>query len=376
MPRSVGVVRTAILFMRMPRRSNSRNSIFQITLLCVAFLFCHPALCQPPAAQLFSESRPAMGTTFIIYLYSTDRPAADAAFNAAFDEIERIEDALSNYRPSSELSRINRLAATAATTTDPEVFNLLQTSFDYSRRSDGAFDITVGPLMQAWGFFRKNGQYPNRAELSRARASIGWKMVELDPQRRTIKFNTPGMELDMGGIGKGYAVDRVIDILREAGVKSALVDAGSSTLYALDAPPGKEGWKVVVPRPGDRSHGISEVLLRDNSLSTSGSYEKFFRLNGKTYCHIMDPRTGEPVQGMLQATVIAPSATATDALSTTIFVMGPAAGSKLLKSMPNTSAMWITNSANEPHIEQWHWSGRPCRTTEDCVATGEGNSTR
>jgi len=180
----------------------------------------------------------------------------------------------------------------------------------------------------------------------------------------------------MGGIGKGYAVDRVVDVLREAGVKSALVDAGSSTLYALGAPPGKEGWKVVVPRPGDRLHGISEVLLRDNSLSTSGSYEKSFRLKGKTYCHIMDPRTGQPVQGMLQTTVIAPTGTATDALSTTMFVMGPAAGSKLLESMPNTSAIWITNSTNEPRIEHWHWTGRLCRTTGDCVVTGEGNSTR
>ena len=311
-----------------------------------------------------------MGTTFTIYLYAPNQTMADEQFEAAFDEIERVEEALSNYRPSSELSRINREAAKEPTTTDPEVFKLLQTSFDYSRLSDGAFDITVGPLMRAWGFFRKNGHYPSPAELAHARTEVGWTKVKLDANQRTVRFAVPGMELDPGGIGKGYTVDRVIDVLREAGVRAALVDAGSSSLYALGAPPGKEGWKVIVPRPGDRARVISEVVLRDNSLSTSGSYEKFFRLNGKTYCHIMDPRTGEPVQGMLQTTVIAPTGTATDALSTAMFVMGPSTGRKLLESMPHTSALWITNSTNQTHIEQWHWPGKLCLTGDDCQAAG------
>ena len=315
-----------------------------------------------------------MGTTFTIYLYASNQTRADEEFEAAFEEVDRIEEALSNYRPSSELSRINRLAGQQKVTTDPEVFNLLETSFDYSRKSEGAFDITVGPLMRAWGFFRKNGQYPSRSDLERARAGTGWNKVDLNSQQRTVSFKIPGMELDMGGIGKGYAVDRVIDLLREAGVKSALVDAGSSTLYALGAPPGKDGWKVVVPKPGVRSQAISEVLLRDNSLSTSGSYEKFFRLNGRTYCHIMDPRTGEPVQGMLQTTVIAPTGTASDALSTTMFVMGAAAGGKLLESMPGTGAIWVTSDTTKPHVEQWHWTGRLCEA--DCVATTEGNTKR
>lgn len=301
---------------------------------------------------------------------------AAAAFDAAFDEIERIEEALSNYRPTSELSRINRLAGTQPVTTDPEVFHLLQTSFDYSRRSDGAFDITVGPLMRAWGFFRANGHYPTAAELSRARASVGWNKVDLDPELRTVEFRSPGMELDPGGIGKGYAVDQVVAVLRDAGIASALIDAGSSTLYALGTPPGKTGWKVLVPKPADRAHAISEVLLRDNSLSTSGSYEKFFRLDGRTYCHIMDPRTGSPVQGMLQTTVIAATGTDSDALSTAMFVMGPAAGRRLLESMPGTSAIWITGSADDPRIEQWSWPVGLCRQAELCSIDSKGNSTR
>jgi thiamine biosynthesis lipoprotein len=334
------------------------------------------AKAQTAAPQLFSDSRPAMGTTFTVYLYSSDRQTATAAFDAAFEEIERIEEALSNYRPTSELSRINRLAARQPVTTDPEVFRLLQISFAYSRRSEGAFDITVGPLMRAWGFFRSGGHYPTDVELSRARASTGWTQVALDPARRTVKFLSPGMELDPGGIGKGYAVDQVVRVLRDAGITSALVDAGSSTLYALGAPPGKNGWKVVVPTPGDRTHAISEVFLRDNSLSTSGSYEKFFRLAGRTYCHIMDPRTGSPVQGMLQTTVIAATGTDSDALSTTIFVLGAEAGRKLLESIPGTSAIWITEAVGQPQIEPWQWPSRVCRQQNNCSIETKGKDTR
>jgi len=364
------------------RNHKTRRYLWGRPRICVAafasilLLACGLANAQTAAVQLFSDSRPAMGTTFTIYLYSSDRGKATAAFDAAFDEIERIEEALSNYRSTSELSRINRLAASRPVTTDPEVFHFLQTSFDYSRRSDGAFDITVGPLMRAWGFFRAGGHYPSDAELSKARASIGWTKVALDPAHRTVKFLIPGMELDPGGIGKGYAVDQVARVLREASISVALIDAGSSTLYALGAPPGKNGWRVLVPKPGDRSHSISEVFLRDTSLSTSGSYEKFFRLEGRTYCHIMDPRTGSPVQGMLQTTVIAATGTDSDALSTAMFVMGPIAGRNLLQSMPGTSGIWITEGLDRLHIEQLRWPGRLCDRKDNCSIDTKGSNTR
>ena len=316
------------------------------------------AACLPASAadQLFTDSRPAMGTKFTIYLYAKDQAAASAAFDDAFDEIERIEEALSNYRETSELSRINREAGSHAVTTDPEVFGILQTSLDYSRRSNGAFDITVGPLMRAWGFFRGSGHYPTRRQLASARAHVGWRHVALDPAQRTVRFDMSGVELDPGGIGKGYAVDRVAARLREIGMTAALIDAGHSTLYAIGAPPGRDGWPVQVPTPGDTSRSISTVKLRDNSLSTSGSYEKFFRLAGRVYCHIMDPRTGEPVQGRLQTTVIAADATTTDALSTAMFVLGPQAGRELLQQS-KASAIWVEGSATSQHIETWHWPG-------------------
>jgi len=319
--------------------------------LLLALLIALPA----HTAELFMRSHPAMGSSFTIYLYAKDSAQAAAVFEAAFEEVERLEEALSNYRESSELSRINRLAGSEAVTTDPEVFGLLETSLDYSRKTNGAFDITVGPLMKAWGFFRASGHYPSQSELDDARAKVGWQNVHLDPANRTVRFSKPGVELDLGAIGKGYTVDRIVSILREAGIESALVDAGSSTLYALGAPPGKNGWVVRVPRPGHRDQTVSTVLLRDASLSTSGSYEKFFRLNGRIYCHILNPHTGRPVEGMLQTSVIARDGTTTDALSTSMFVMGPQAGKALLSTSPGAAGLWITGQAASPQLLPWNW---------------------
>jgi thiamine biosynthesis lipoprotein len=310
-----------------------------------------------PTEQMFSQARPAMGTTFTIFVYAVNQEQASEYFEIAFDEIERVEEALSDYRPTSELSRINRLAANETVTTDPEVFKFLQTSMDFSRKSDGAFDITVGPLMRAWGFFRGRGHYPTRDELSNARTSTGWQHVQLDSQKRTVHFDMEGMSLDPGGIGKGYVVECVANLLREAGVKTALIDAGSSTIYAMGAPPGKDGWTIQVPRPGDRAHAISTVVLRDTSLSTSGNYEKFFTLNGKVYCHIMDPRTGEPIQGTLQTTVITPNAADSDALSLIMFVMGPEKSEKLLDAIPGTSGMWVLGEPGKSNVIQRRWPG-------------------
>jgi thiamine biosynthesis lipoprotein len=335
------------------------------TLFAVVFGITMPVAAQvsrkdAPAGQpdrLFEQSQQAMGTVFTIYLYADNEQHADALFAMAFEEVQRLDQTLSNYNPQSELSRINGLAGRETVTTDPEMFSLLRTCLEYSKRSGGTFDITVGPLMRAWGFFRGQGRYPAPWQLDKAREKVGWEKVQLDPTARTIHFAVDGMELDVGGIGKGYAVDRVIALLRGAGVKTAMVDAGSSTLYALGAPPGKKGWLVRVPKPGDRSQTISTVLLRDESLSTSGSYEKFFQLNGRTYCHIMDPRTGAPVEGMLQATVIAADGTTTEALSKPMFVMGTEQGAKYLAEFPHVSGLWVTGQISSPRVVPWNWPG-------------------
>jgi len=282
-----------------------------------------------------------MGTVFTIYLYARDSLQAECLFEVAFEEIDRLDQTLSNYRATSELSRINRLAAREPVTTDPEVFGLLESALDFSERSDGAFDITVGPLMRAWGFFRGQGRLPLNEELRSAAETVGFHSVLLDAPTRTVKFAVPGVELDLGAIGKGHAVDRVAEVLRESGVESALIDAGSSTLHALGAPPGKNGWTVRIPNPGYRERTLSTVLLRDESLSTSGSSEQFFEFQGRRYCHVMDPRTAKPVEGVLQATLIANDSTTTDALSNAIFVLGHEEGKDMLGNIPHARALWV-----------------------------------
>jgi len=307
--------------------------------------------------ELFEQSRNAMGTVFVIYLYARDPLQAEALFEVAFEEVDRLDETLSNYRASSELSRINRLAAQEPVTTDPEVFGLLESALDFSERSDGAFDITVGPLMRAWGFFRGHGRFPLDEELHSAAEKVGFRNVLLDAPARTVTFAVPGVELDLGAIGKGYAVDRAAGVLRESGVESALIDAGSSTLHALGAPPGKSGWTVRVPHAGDRERTLSTVLLRDQSLSTSGSSEQFFEFKGRRYSHVMDPRTAKPVEGVLQATLIANDSTTTDALSNAIFVLGPEAGRNMLAQIADARAFWALNE-DRPESEgvaTWKW---------------------
>ena len=309
----------------------------------------------PKSDELFVQSRNAMGTVFTIYLYAETGEEAEVALEAAFEEIERVEEALSNYRESSELSRINRLAAQQPVTTDPEVFGLLETALSFGRQSRGAFDVTVGPLMRAWGFFRGEGRYPSDEELQRAREVVGQDKVQLESADRTVQFAVAGVELDLGAIGKGYAVDRAVKVLSEAGVDAALVDAGSSTLYAMNAPPGKNGWIVRLPRPEDKSQTVSTVVLRNESLSTSGVYEIFFQLDGRRYCHVMDPRVGTPVPGILQTTLIASDSTTTDALSNAMFVMGPQEGMKMLATLPNAHGLWIVGEMESQRLVQWRW---------------------
>ena len=265
-----------------------------------------------------------MGGIYSLVLYGPDRYQLEAASEAAFDEVRRLDALLSNYKPSSEWSEINRYAAERAVVVSAESFHLISACLEYSRRSEGSFDITVGPLMKVWGFYKGTGRLPHRAEIRSVLTSVGWTHVELGTAGRTVRFQRPGMSIDPGGIGKGYAVDQIVKILREAGVKSAFVSASTSTVYAMGTPPGEAGWKVTISDPKDRKRSVAETLLKDESLSTSGNYEKFFVAGRHVYSHIMDPRTGYPAEGMLSVSVIAPSAIDSEAWAKPLYVNGRA----------------------------------------------------
>jgi thiamine biosynthesis lipoprotein len=312
---------------------------------------------------LFTRVHPAMGTDFSLYLYARDAGAADREAERVFGIVDETEALLSNYRPESELSRINRMAAEQTVTTDPETFRFLALSLGWSARSHGAFDITVGRLMKAWGFFRSTGRVPDEATLAEVRRETGWEHVELGGAGRTVHLSAPGVELDPGGIGKGFAVDEAVDALRRDGVERALLSAGSSTIYALGAPPGAAGWRVRVPDPRRAGRALSTVTLRNTSLSTANCSEKHFSRNGHQYCHIMDPRTLRPAEGRLQATVIAPSATDSDALSNAVFVLDAEGRRELMAGLPRADGALVVLAGGKQARYRWP-EGAPGRRGE------------
>jgi FAD:protein FMN transferase len=337
------------------RPPHRRPALVRAAVVVLSLLLSSTPAAHAATDSLFHDVRRAMGSTFEIYLYAPDGVRAAELFEAAAAEIERVEAVLSHYRPASELSRLNTRAGHGPVRTDPEVFALLELSLELSRRTAGAFDITVGRLMQGWGFFRGSGHYPSREALDEARAQTGWAKVKLDRAERTVHFLVPGLQLDPGAIGKGYAVDRVADLFRAVGVRAALIGFGASSFYALGAPPGRPGWPIRIPNPVVPATALSTAVLRDQALSTSGSFEKFFELEGRRYSHLMDPRTGHPVAGMIQATVITPSATYADALSTALFVVGPEGATRLLAELPSSSALLVAGEQGDARNVPFNW---------------------
>ena len=299
--------------------------------------------------RLYTFSHPAMATNFTLYLYSDNAGRASSISGEVFVEIDRIEQLLSNYRESSELSRINREAGTEPVTVDPEMMDFLTAAEHWSLVSHSAFDITVGRLMKAWGFYAHQGALPSPQVLEATREVTGWRKVQLDAATRTVRFAVDGVELDPGGIGKGFAIDAAVRVLREDGVRAALLSAGSSTLYGLGAPPGGRGWRVIVHGPLPSHRTLMSITLRDESLSSADCTQKNFIANGHLYCHIMDPLTLQPVEGRLQVSIVHPSATASDALSNVIFVQTPEQSLRTLAtSAPEARALVVSLTAGRP----------------------------
>ena len=260
------------------------------------------------------SSRPCMGSRLEITLYHAEPRRCGAALEAAFSEVGRLERLLSRFLPDSELSRVNRLAASGPVVTDPELIGLIRRSLAFSRLTDGAFDVTA-----------QSGR------------RIGYHQVLIDQVGSTVAYNAPDVQIDLGAIGKGYAIDRAVDMLKRHNIASALVSFGSTT-YGLGSPPGQAGWRVAIRHPRDREQSIGIVTLKDLALSTSGDYEQ-----GR---HIVDPRSGDPVAGTVSASVIAPTALASDALSTAAFVLESVAGVEMLERQISMEGLIISEDDN------------------------------
>jgi FAD:protein FMN transferase len=316
--------------------------------LCAGLGIAALSLATPPASQLqhYEGLRMSMACAYAIEAYAGPGVDLRVVVEEAFDEVDRIDRLMSHYKADSPVSRLNREAARHAVSLDKELFDFIERSLRYSGESDGAFDITVGPLMKAWGFFRGEYRVPDARELAGVQGRVGARHVILDRDARTIAFDTEGVELDLGGIAKGYAVDRVVELLRARHVTAALVSAGGSSVYGLGSPPARDAWEVKIQDPVDASKVAQSVALKDASLSVAGGAEKSFAADGVTYTHIMDPRTGQPVQGMLSVAVVTPSATAGDALDDAFFVLGTAASEEYLHRLRNVDVWFFLPAAN------------------------------
>jgi len=264
----------------------------------------------------------AMATRFEILLYGEDPVRLRAAGDEVIAEIERLDRQLSFYRPESDVSWINAYASSGPVRIDPRIFSLLSLSVELNEKTYGAFDIAIGSLLQAWGFTGGKGHFPRRSAIESAQEQSGVKHLRLDRASSTVAFDRPGVKIDLGAIGKGYAIEQAIELLQGIGIKNALIHGGTSTSYGLGCQPDGRPWRIAVRSPTNSKQILEVLELADSSLSVSATHGKYFVHDGVTYGHVIDPRTGFPVQGQRTAFVVGPSPTICDALSTGLLVLG------------------------------------------------------
>lgn len=287
---------------------------------------------------LVHKTKYIMGTVYEIAAYDERPERASQAIEKAFTEIVRLDGVMSNYKPESDLSRLNRDAHYHAEQVPADLYKAIEESVKYSKVSGGEYDITVAPLVDLWKAALRGAQVPTEAEVEKLRACVGYQKIELIPPDR-VEFHSPCMRIDLGSIGKGYAVDRAVEILRANGVKNALVDAGQSTIYGMGAPPGKEAWEVHLRDPSNRVD--PQVMLSENSVSTSEQTPASL-LGNETAGHIIDPETGKPLETKYALSIVAKTGTASDALSTTLLLVGPEKGMPIVKEIADAAAIWVS----------------------------------
>ncbi|MDZ4818532.1 MAG: FAD:protein FMN transferase [Planctomycetota bacterium] len=319
-------------------------------------------------------ARQAMACEFeVIFNVATASAANNAAF-AALDLIDRLEDQMTVYREHSEISRLNRTAAHRAVTVEPRLFATLQMAVDRYRETEGAYDITSGPLSKLWGFYRRAGKLPTQQEITESLSHVGSDKLELDTSDHTFRFLDDKVEINLGSIGKGYALDRAAEVMEQQGVTSFLLHGGQSSILARGAASTASttpGWWIGVRHPLRPQQRLAQVRVVNRALATSGSGVQFFVQAGKRYGHILDPRTGWPAEGTLSATVVAPTAAEADAMSTAFYVMGLDESVRYCQNRPDLGLILVRRGTNAGSVEvttvgidetdlQWN-SDRPIR---------------
>ncbi len=293
-----------------------------------------------------------MGTLVRVTVYTPDEQTAKAAFRAAFDRIRDLDDILSDYKPDSELHRITKTAINRAMPVSEDLFTVLRASQELAGATGGAFDVTQAPVIHLWREARRTGRLPDAAALQEAATRSGFHKLHLDARRRTAKFDTTGMALDVGGIGKGYAASEAIEALGARGVRSAR-GAVSGDLAFSDAPPGERGWRIGVHDGDPAVLGVPGVLeLTNAAVSTAGSSQQHADIGGRRYSHIIDSASGMGLIDDITVTVVAPHGLEADGLDTAASVLGAERGLALIESHPGAAALIIEHTSTGTRVRQ------------------------
>lgn len=304
-----------------------------------SLLSCLPLLIGSPMAQAqwLTGEEAIMGTAIRVELWSEDKTAGEAAIAAVMAEMHRIDRQMSPYKPESELSRINREAAEHPVPISQEMFDILSRSIKFSELSGGAFDITFSSVGYLYDYRRHIK--PTDKEIAQALPGINFRHLLLDAQKRTVKFARPGVRIDLGGIGKGHAVDNGIALLKKRGITQAIITAGGDSRVLGDK--GGRPWMVGIRDPRRKDNLVAVIPLINSAISTSGDYERYFEADGIRYHHILNPKTGRSATGVHSVSVIGPDATTTDGLTKPVFILGPEKGLRLIESIPGVDAVII-----------------------------------
>jgi thiamine biosynthesis lipoprotein len=291
--------------------------------------------------HLVYKKKYIMGTVFEIAAYGESSEQTSDAVDKAFQEIVRMDDLMSNYKPESALSHLNRSAHFHTEKVPPDLYRVIERGVQLSKLSDGKFDITVAPLVNLWKAALSGDSMPSPAQQQQAQACVGYQKIELTPPDQ-VSFHSPCLQLDLGAIGKGYAVDRAAEILHSLRIQDAFINAGGSTILAMGSPPGQAAWLVHLRDP---SHKIDPyVMLKNGSVSTSEQTSRSL-LGRESAGHIIDPATGRPLETQFAVSVIAPRGAISDGLSTTLLLLGPKQGKPLVNQTPGVSAIWLSPNA-------------------------------
>ncbi len=284
-----------------------------------------------------------MGVPFAAAFYAPDEASANKAIDAAWARIEHLNSLMSDYDSTSELMRLCRDSRPGQPIrVSPELFRVLSKSVEVSERSDGAFDVSVGPLVKLWRRARRQKEFPDPKLLQEARELVGWRNIRLHCETCSVELLKPGMKLDLGGIAVGYAADEAIRVLKQHGIASALID-GSGDIVVSGPPPGMTGWRIGIASLREPEAAPQHfAMLANCSISTSGDAYQFVELNGQRYSHIVDPNTGLGLTERCSVTVIATNGITADALATAVSVLGPERGLKLIDSQPCAAALFVT----------------------------------